>query len=223
MSIRLRLVRAIYADHNSSRAVRRALEEILSHAATDAFILNIGAGHTRFDSRVRTLEIESAPGIDYVGSVTSVPLADSSVDLVITQEVLEHVDDPFLAMREIYRILKPEGKAYVQLPFMIGFHPCPNDYWRFTHQGIEQLAHQAGFAEASANISVGSATGAYRIAVEFFAILTSLPFPPAYRAAKGFFSLFFYPIKWLDGLLDGHPEAKRISGGFFVVLKRSIA
>jgi hypothetical protein len=37
-----------------------------------------------------------------------------------------------------------------------------------------------------------------------------------YKPAKGGFALLLYPLKWLDGLLIGHPEADRIAGGYFV-------
>lgn len=220
MDLKSKFIKAVYADHNANRSVQLALARLLDDASPEALIINVGAGETKLDHRVKTLELEAAPGIDFVGSVTSLPFEDGSVDLLITQEVLEHVDDPFLAMAEIYRVLKPQGQAYVQLPFTIGYHPCPDDFWRFTHRGIEVLALQAGFSGASSWQSVGPAVGFYRILVEFFSILTTVPFAKLYRPAKGFFSLLFYPVKWLDRISQIHPESHRIAGGFFVILKK---
>lgn len=221
-SVLQKFVRSVYADHNDSRAVLQALRSLIDAQQPDALMLNIGAGTTRLHPRMKTLEIAAGPGIDYVGSAEALPFADNSVDLIVTQEVLEHVPDPFQAMREIHRVLKPGGSAYVQLPFIIGYHPCPQDYWRFTEHGIRQLAEQAGFAIGKAHPAVGTGTGFYRIAVEFGAILFSLPFPKLYKLAKGGFALVLYPLKWLDGLLAGHPEADRIAGGYFVnVIKQA--
>lgn len=220
MSLRKKFVRAIYADHNTTKAVTDRLSELLQSYPPEACMLNIGAGETKLDPRMKTLEIEATAGIDIVGSATDLPIETDSIDLIVTQEVLEHVDDPFKAAREIHRVLKPGGKAFVQLPFIIGYHPCPVDYWRFTEHGIQQLAQQAGFLKIETGRSVGPATGAYRILVEFFAILISLPFPKAYRLAKGGLALLFYPIKWLDFMMNFHPEANRISGGHFVVLTK---
>lgn len=211
-----RFVRAVYADHNDSKAVTRVLTALIDAQGPDALMLNIGGGSTRLHPRMKTLEIEAGPGIDYVGTAESLPFADGAVDLIVTQEVLEHVADPFQSMREIHRVLKPGGRAYVQLPFIIGYHPCPEDFWRFTERGIRQLAEQAGFVATKADQSVGPATGFYRIAVEFGAILFSRPLPRLYKPAKGGFALLLYPLKWLDGLLIGHPEADRIAGGYFV-------
>ena len=220
LSLRKKFVRTIYADHNSSKAVTEVLSALLQSFGPDAVMVNIGAGETQIDPRMKTLEIEAAPGIDIVGSATDLPIGDAGVDLVVTQEVLEHVDDPFKAVREIHRVLKPGGKAFIQLPFIIGYHPCPVDYWRFTEHGIQELARQAGFESVEAGMSVGPATGTYRILVEFFAILFSLPFPRSYKVFKGGAALLFYPLKWLDVLARHHPEANRISGGHFVVLTK---
>jgi SAM-dependent methyltransferase len=220
LSFRTKFVRAIYADHNASKAVTSTLDNLVSEYSSDALMLNIGAGDTKIDPRMKTLEIEAAPGIDFVGTATNLPFDGETVDLIVTQEVLEHVDNPFQAACEIYRVLKPGGKAFVQLPFIIGYHPCPVDYWRFTEHGIEQLMSQAGFKNLKKGIAVGPATGTYRILVEFFAILFSLPAPKAYRLAKGFFALLLYPLKALDILMKLHPESGRISGGYFVVCEK---
>jgi SAM-dependent methyltransferase len=218
--VKQKFVRAIYADHNDSYMVEQTLKGLLASVPDGALMINIGAGKTKLHPTMKNLEIEAGPGVDYVGTALALPFADSSVDLIVTQEVLEHVSDPFLAMREIHRVLKVGGRAYVQLPFMIGFHPCPTDFWRFTDQGMMELARQAGFAIPEVWQSVGPAVGFYRILVEFSAILFSRPFARLYRPLKGVFALLFFPIKWLDPLLRGHAESGRIPGGFFITVQK---
>lgn len=213
-------IKAIYADHNSSRTVKDTLARLISEQSDHAFMLNIGAGDMLLHPNMKTTEITDGPGIDYVCSVTSLPMADCSVDLIVSQEVLEHVDDPFLAMREIYRVLKKGSQAYIQLPFIIGYHPCPQDYWRFTKEGIIALANKAGFLEIQSGTTVGPATGYYRISVEFFAILCSVVIHPLYRPAKAVFAILFFPIKWIDYFVTKHPESDRIAGGYFVTLTK---
>jgi SAM-dependent methyltransferase len=213
-------VKRIYADHNNSPRVRKTLDRLIANLEQNAFALNIGAGLTRIAPNIKNLEIQAGLGIDYVGSVESIPIDDDQVDLVITQEVLEHVADPFRAVSEIKRVLKEGGLAFIQLPFVIGYHPCPHDYWRFTDEGLEQLVKQAGFAVVERGTVVGPAVGAYRILVEFLTIMLSLPHRSMYQPAKALFSILLYPIKWLDGVAMLSPEAKRISGGYFVVVRK---
>ena len=43
------------------------------------------------------------------------------------------------AIKECYRILKNDGKIYFQVPFIVGYHPGPTDFYRFTKEGIKNF------------------------------------------------------------------------------------
>lgn len=55
--------------------------------------------------------------VDVQASLTQLPFPADSVDLVLCYHVLEHVPDDRAAMREIARVLRPGGRALVQVPF----------------------------------------------------------------------------------------------------------
>ena len=214
------LVKYVHGDHNSSKSVVRAVNSLIDELPNNGAGLNVGSGMTNLDSRIKNLELEAAPNIDYVGSVEAIPEMDSVFDLIISQEVLEHVKSPSLAIIEMRRVLKKGGRCYIQLPFIIGYHPCPNDYWRFTKEGLIALIESSGMEVVEVGESVGSATGFYRIGVEFFSILLSVAVPRGYKIFKGIFSLLLYPIKWLDPLLRFSKEGERISGGYYIICKK---
>jgi SAM-dependent methyltransferase len=44
---------------------------------------------------------------------------DNSFDIVLSNDVLEHVNKPEQAMSEIYRVLKPQGQAFISIPFHV--------------------------------------------------------------------------------------------------------
>ncbi len=123
-------------------------------------------------------------------------------------------------MQEIHRVLKTGGYAYIQLPFVIGYHPCPHDYWRFTHEGITELAESQQLEVIQTSITVGPAVGLYRILVEFLAITCSVLYWRLYKPAKLFFALLCYPLKLLDPILVRTREAGRIAGGYFVICRK---
>ena len=62
-----------------------------------------------------TADLES-PLADIKLDVQNMPLDDSSFDIVICNHVLEHIDDDFKAMSEIFRVLKHGGFAILQVP-----------------------------------------------------------------------------------------------------------
>jgi SAM-dependent methyltransferase len=57
-----------------------------------------------------------APLADLKLDVQDMPFANESFDVVFCNHVLEHVDDDRQAMREIYRVLRPEGWALLMCP-----------------------------------------------------------------------------------------------------------
>lgn len=51
-----------------------------------------------------------------LGDALSLPFVDNSFDLVATLDVLEHLEDDRQALKEIWRVLKPEGKVVFTVP-----------------------------------------------------------------------------------------------------------
>ncbi|HEY4499666.1 MAG TPA: class I SAM-dependent methyltransferase [Candidatus Paceibacterota bacterium] len=77
-----------------------------------------------------------------VGDIHSMPFPNESFDAVICKSVLEHVEDPFQATRELYRVLKKGGYGIIYVPFLFPYHAEPGfykDYWRFTEDALRLL------------------------------------------------------------------------------------
>lgn len=72
------------------------------------------------------------------------PLAAESFDLVISGQAFEHVEFPWLTMREIARVLKGGGSAIVIAPSSGPEHRYPQDCWRFYPDGMRAFARWAG-------------------------------------------------------------------------------
>lgn len=58
------------------------------------------------------------------------PYADNSVDVILSNEVLEHVDDDRASAREIVRVLRPGGRAIIFAPNRLYFFETHGIYWR---------------------------------------------------------------------------------------------
>jgi SAM-dependent methyltransferase len=77
------------------------------------------------------------------------PLGDAATyDVVICEQVIEHVPDPWAAAANLRRLCAPGGHVIVSTPFLIRVHELPlygmRDYWRFTPRGLRELLERAG-------------------------------------------------------------------------------
>ena len=223
VEFRRRFVERVYATHNTSARIEAAVSRCLAVLRPHDRALNLGSGHTprrvgmiNFD-RVQTAEV------DCIGMAEQLPFRSETIKVVITQETLEHVREPSTALAEIHRVMMPGGVLYCQLPFVIGYHPGPTDFWRFSQQGIEQIVLQAGFQCDEVSIAVGPATGFYRIAVEFVALMAARAFRNLYIPAKAAAALLLAPVKLLDPLLLQCDQADRLAGGYYVVAHKNSA
>jgi len=106
---------------------------------------------------------------DIVGDVHDLPFEDNSVDAVICMNVLEHVEEPQKAVKEIYRVLKPGGYAYFDAPFIFYYHPMNGyykDFYRFTKDAWEYMCRD--FKE----IEIKSVKGAISTVMNLFPLFS---------------------------------------------------
>lgn len=220
-ALRRMLLDHIYATHNASRPVRRCLERLLATLGPDDWAANIGAGLRRVHTRIINIDLHDSGVIDIITRGQKLPFNPGSLALAISQEVLEHLPDPQETIREVHRVLRPGGLFYCQVPFIIGYHHGPHDYWRFTREGIEQLFDPERWTIQQIGTAVGHGTGFYRIAVEFFAVTASALHRRLYIPAKAAFAVLLLPLKLADLLTRFAAESDRIPGGYFcVAMKR---
>lgn len=75
----------------------------------------------------------------------SIPLPDSSIDSIMSTQVLEHVPNPQKIVDEFYRILKPNGYIVLSAPLIWPEHETPYDFFRYTSYGIRNIFKSSGF------------------------------------------------------------------------------
>lgn len=83
------------------------------------------------------------------GDATRLPLADSSVDLVVAFDLLEHLPDDAAAVAEVHRVLKPSGTYLVAVPAdprLWSLHDEAVDHVRrYTREGLVGLLERGRF------------------------------------------------------------------------------
>jgi SAM-dependent methyltransferase len=93
-------------------------------------------------SRVRFQEYRSTAYPDY--DVCAGPLPET-FDLIIAEQVFEHLLWPYRAGKHVYQMLNPGGHALITTPFLIRFHGGAVDCSRWTELGLKYLLAECGF------------------------------------------------------------------------------
>ena len=86
----------------------------------------------KFKDRARKLGVAQIQG-----DSTNIPLQDSSIDLIMCSEVLEHIKDYEKVLKQMNRILKPHGRIVVSVPYKEELTEivCPHCGKRFVPYG----------------------------------------------------------------------------------------
>jgi SAM-dependent methyltransferase len=83
--------------------------------------------------------------IDYVSEILAIPAPDQSFDVILCTEVLEHVPEPIQVLKEISRLLRPGGRAFITAPLGSGLHQLPfHFYGGYTPEWYKRFCTEAG-------------------------------------------------------------------------------
>jgi ubiquinone/menaquinone biosynthesis C-methylase UbiE len=84
--------------------------------------------------------------IDYVSDISAIPAADASFDVILCTEVIEHVPEPLLAVKEMGRLAADGGLLILTAPLGSGLHQVPFHYYGgYTPWWYERALGDAGF------------------------------------------------------------------------------
>ena len=78
----------------------------------------------------------------------------SRFDLIIAEQVFEHLLYPYRAGKHVLSMLNANGHFLISVPFLVKVHNYPTDCTRWTEIGLKHFLHECGFPLA--NIQTGS-------------------------------------------------------------------
>ena len=148
---------AIYgAAGNSSRVyLHRFIARAAGAVEPGELVLDAGAGRAPYralfaHARYETADFLAVKGKkyvqpDYVCDLAQIPVADARFDHVLLTQVLEHIPEPSVVLRELHRVLKPAGTLWLTAPLFYAEHEKPYDFFRYTRFGMRHLLDGAGF------------------------------------------------------------------------------
>ncbi len=184
----------LYPDYDDNWDDKIFRKEILTHITDDGVLLDLGAGagivnemnFKGLSSRVCGVDLDERVLINKmldegkVADVSDIPYPDSTFDVVFSDNLMEHVDNPLNIYAEVLRVLKPGGyflfktpNKYHYMPLIARFTPhkfhqwfnalrgrqaddtFPTKYQSNSRKDIEKIANVAGFNKVHVNILEG--------------------------------------------------------------------
>lgn len=125
--------------------MNRATHELIASLPCTGFdVLEISGTDWR-DSHLNFRSYMSMSYPDY--DICNCPLGDAVCDLVIAEQVFEHLQNPHKAILNIFTMLRRSGAVLITTPFLVKIHCVPQDMYRWTEDGIRFLLEEAGFTE----------------------------------------------------------------------------
>jgi SAM-dependent methyltransferase len=134
------------------RGMRTAIEHFACRIASPGkVVLDFGCGAKPY------AQLFTARGVTYIGAELgnghevqiqadgALSAADQSADLVVSFQVLEHVDDIHTYLQEAGRVLRDDGLMLLSTHGTWLYHPHPEDHRRWTREGLIAELRQRRF------------------------------------------------------------------------------
>ncbi|ALJ04601.1 methyltransferase type 11 [Pseudalgibacter alginicilyticus] len=141
-------------------SILNALKEALPLFSNN--VLDIGCGKMPYkkyileNSKIKNyvgLDIENALEYDkdvkpdFTWDGKKMPFENNSFDCAFATEVMEHCPEPELVLKEVLRVLKPNGVFFFTVPFLWNLHEVPHDEYRYTPFSLQRHLENSGFKD----------------------------------------------------------------------------
>lgn len=227
----MRLMKALYPPMPTLNIMEKGRIEAIQGRLfrSGATVINVGSGGLTGCGRrlwesglikftnVHHMDILAGDSVSLVGDAHRLPFQDNSIDSLIYQAVLEHVQDPRRVIDEATRVLKPGGYLYLEVPFLQGFHADPHDYQRYTLEGLR--IRTKALTEIDAGVSVGPFCALVWIIRDGVSSCFSNRF--LYAASRFVAGWALSPLRYFDYLIKNNPAAKRLACEYYMLCQKA--
>jgi SAM-dependent methyltransferase len=185
-------------------------------------LVDYGCGNKPYRS-IFEQYIQQYIGVDLAGNLDAdialstegkIALPNDSADVVLSTQVLEHVEDPDKYLRECYRILKNDGLLILSTHGYWIYHPIPTDYWRWTSSGLQKIVEKTGF-------KVDRVIGVMGVLPTAVQIIQDIIITKIWLLARPFFAFLMQTIISLLDKLHTEKSKRRDACVFFILAKKT--
>lgn len=120
-------------------------------------ILNAGSSSVRYGENCINVDIQDKGNVDYVCDIHELPNSIGEFDAIICNAVLQYCRNPETVAKQFYKVLKPGGYLFVDVPWIQPFCPDTPDRFRFSQEALRQIFADFKIISMGSSIRSGSA------------------------------------------------------------------
>ena len=204
----------------TKKITRENLDCFIKKHTTNKKTLDLGCGTSPyskyFPNRVG-MDLKKSQDINLVGDAHRLPFKEEIFDIVLATEVLEHLKNPQIAINEMGRVLKHNGKLIITTRFIFPLHDTPNDYYRYTKYGLKHLLRKWNVVEIKEETDT---MGAVSVLFQRIAIQCDILH---FKLMNFFFHIIAQLMKHFSFIIKGEygaknlPESNIMTSGYYVI------
>ena len=137
-------------------------------------VLDVGCGEGNSEEKFKNhnqdvnwfgLDIAESPEVNsrkknqgnfYTFDGINIPFEDNYFDIIYSNQVFEHVRYPEALLKEIHRVLKPNGYFIGSVSYLEPYHSF--SFWNYTPYGFKEILNQAGLQAIEIRPSIDALT-----------------------------------------------------------------
>lgn len=194
--------------------------KLLTAAQKDHILVDFGCGDMPYRTLIEPhvgkylgVDLEMNPKAEHhIGFDSKTTLPDNYADIILSNQVLEHVDTFQGYLQEAIRLLKPGGSIILTTHGYWFYHPTPNDYWRWTGAGLRKVVEAEGFEIVSFTGILGLTASGLQLFQD--GILFKLP-----KILVPVWAIIMQTMIWLFDKIHSQAQRDR-DGALYVVVAR---
>tara|TARA_B100001059_G_scaffold219126_1_gene239944 strand:+ start:26 stop:694 length:669 start_codon:yes stop_codon:yes gene_type:complete len=170
-SLSLLFLKHAFFSFRQGKSPMRILHNFfLKDLSVKGLTLDLGSGKNASYMKFMKTEESSIKTVDFFNQSEvkldlekKLNLEVNKYDTIILINTLEHIYNYKFLISQINKVLKQKGKLEIFVPFLIGYHPDPNDFFRPTHKYLKDILNEYGFEGEVNLIGVGPFISSYQM------------------------------------------------------------
>ena len=190
------------------------IKDLRKNLMVKGIAVNLGSGHDNHEGFIN-MDLGDYDPVHIIADLKKVPLMDGSVELIVSNSVLEHIYDYNAVIDEAFRILGEGGYFYLCVPTGNCVRHHKFDFHRWTTPGLHKL-----FEKRFEIIQNGACRGvAYALVFHVEALLTyKIKNKTLLSVGRWLWRLISRPLFWIKD--EANEEYQALSHTIYVLAKK---